>query len=86
MCYSQKVVRLLNLSYGIFPIFMEPRNNFTDFFKGVLKKLINKTLIKEKDRVVIVAGNFGVKNGATFVEISTPEDILLLAENKSKFN
>jgi pyruvate kinase len=86
MCYSQKVVRQLALSYGIFPIFMEPRNSFADFFKGVFKKMLNKNLINENDKVVIVAGNFGIKNGATFIEISTPEEILSIAENKTNFS
>ncbi len=74
VCYDKRVVRELSLSFGIFPSYMESVAH-KGFIKNSLLKLYeNKTLTKE-DLVVVLGGNYGVSHGASFIEISTVENL-----------
>ena len=71
MCYDKRLVRQLALSYGVLPQYMEKINSSTEFIKKSINSLLDKKLLRDDDLVVIVAGNFGQKHGASFMEIST---------------
>lgn len=75
-CHDQRVMRELALSYGVFADHMPPSNSTTEFVDGALKKLLKQGEIKEDNLVVILAGNFGVKHGASFIEITTAQNLL----------
>ncbi len=80
-CYNKRVMRELALSYGVYANYMEGSKSREDFILDGLKRLMNKSNISEEDRVVVIAGNFGVNIGASFMEISTVKNLL---ENSNK--
>lgn len=75
MCYQPETVRHLALSFGVYPYFMEHSEDSYEFVAKALIRLIRNHKISAKDRVVIVGGNFGRKHGASYIEISTAENL-----------
>ncbi|MFP4060546.1 MAG: pyruvate kinase, partial [Bacteroidales bacterium] len=76
MCYDKRIARELALSFGVYPDYVEPtKNSWKSVIKG-LKRYLDKKKLKEQDLVVVVAGNFGISHGASFVEISTLENLM----------
>lgn len=75
MCYDPKTVRLLALSFGVFPEFMENSNDGMEFVKKALKKLLKKNKLKNTDNVVVLGGNYGRNHGATSIEITSVENL-----------
>jgi pyruvate kinase len=74
-CYDKRVVRELSLSFGIFPHYMEA-NTPNGFIKESLIRLYEKKMTAREDIVVILGGNYGVSHGASFIEISTIDNLL----------
>ncbi|MFW5821466.1 MAG: pyruvate kinase [Bacteroidota bacterium] len=75
MCYREETVRLLALSFGVYPEFIPNSNNSMEFVNTSLQKLLKKKKIKKDDTVVVVGGNFGRKHGASYLEISKAENL-----------
>lgn len=76
VCYRERVMRELALSYGVFAHYMEPRETSHEFIQVALNLLQAGNFLKEKHRVVIAAGNFGRMAGVTYIEIGTVKDLL----------
>ena len=76
LCYSKKTMRELALSYGVYAYYMEPRNTADDFLQHALAKLTNNKCLTNKSLIVVLAGNFGRSQGATFIEISNVEHLI----------
>lgn len=76
MCYDKRIVREAALSYGVKANFIKPVKNSDEFICNSLHLLMKKNLIEVSDIVVILAGNFGPSNGASFIEISAVENLL----------
>ena len=75
-CYNKGVMRELALSYGVIAHYMKPKSTSHDFLKEALEVFVsNKTFINS-DLVVVIAGNYGHANSATFIEISTVENLM----------
>ena len=74
-CYSQRTVRELALCFGVMPSFIEPEEQH-EFVTNGLNKLLKKGKVKKEDRVVVIGGNFGRSHGASFIEISTVENLI----------
>lgn len=70
MCYSERLMRELALSYGVCSEFIEIRNSTDEFYKNSIPHLIEKKLINPEEKIVVLAGNFGAGTGASFIEIS----------------
>lgn len=75
MCYKEETVRLLALSFGVYPEYIPNSNNSMEFVNTSLKKLIKKKKIKKEDILIVVGGNFGRKHGASYLEISSAENL-----------
>jgi pyruvate kinase len=73
-CYDKRVMRELALSFGIFPSFLES-NTPKGFIKTSLLQLHEKKMINKEDIIIILGGNYGVSHGASFIEISTLENL-----------
>ena len=73
-CYDKRVVRELALCFGILPNYMES-NHANGFIEESLLQLFEKKLIDKQDHVVVLGGNYGVSHGASFIEISTVENL-----------
>lgn len=75
-CYDRQVVRQLSLSFGVFPEYIDKTNDSRDFVHRALTNHLNSGTLREDDLVVVIAGNFGDRFGASFIEIS-PVKLLL---------
>ena len=73
-CYNERVMCELALSFGIFAHYMEADKG-NDFINVSLNQLEKMKEIKSDDRVVAIGGNFGISHGASFIEISSVENI-----------
>lgn len=71
VCYRKHVMRELALSYGIYPHHQEPSFKHRDFLYTTLNKLEREERLKKEDLIVVVGGDFGAANGASFMEISS---------------
>jgi len=76
ICYHQRTMRELALSYGAFAEYMQPKSTSHEFLQTSLLKLLSENKLSEKDLVVIIAGNFGFHQGASYIEAGTIENLL----------
>lgn len=76
MCYDKRVMRELALTYGVQSHFIKLLSTSDAFICKSLQKLQEKSLLKNSDLVIILAGNFGPTNGTSFIEISSVENLL----------
>ncbi|MEN8119383.1 MAG: pyruvate kinase [Bacteroidota bacterium] len=74
-CYNKKLMRELALSYGVKTYYISQRNSTDEFYHILTSVLLNEGKIKPDDLLVVVAGNFGPGHGASFIEISTPDNL-----------
>lgn len=80
-CYDMRVMRELSLVYGVFTNYMPPRHLSNEqFIFEALQNLKKRERVQNGDLVVVIAGNFGPTHGASFIEISSVEKLLLKAE------
>jgi len=70
ICYNERTIRQLALSYGVFPIFQEAKSSAREYFFEGMKMLIDKGLIQESDTVAFLGGSFGEGGGTTYLEIN----------------
>jgi pyruvate kinase len=75
ICYSKNTMRELALSYGVIPVYMEPRNTSQEFIKNAISMLRKEYLVPDDSLIVIIAGSFGYANGASYVEIGTAKNL-----------
>lgn len=76
-CYSVRVMRELALSYGIYPFYMDPKENTDTFKRSVVSYLLDHGELESSDRIIVVGGSFGPRKGASFMEISKVSDLLV---------
>lgn len=77
LCYNMKVVRLLSLSYGVSPHYVEygSDSNIRNFlFHGLTHLADEHNFLDPKDLITYVGG--ATDKGASFMEINTVEKIL----------
>ncbi len=75
-CYDRHTVRHLSLSFGVYPHYIERTVNSHEFVRKALLSHLKDGTLKEKDLVIIIAGNYGDSFGASFIEIS-PVELLI---------
>jgi pyruvate kinase len=75
-CYDKRVVRELALSFGVFAEYMEETNSSYEFIHKALCTHLDNHRLKTDDLVVFIAGNYGSKFGASFIEISPVEKLM----------
>lgn len=76
ICYKKNVMRELALSYGIYAGYQEPSYIPRDFLRRELESLIKNGSISLNDMIVVVGGDYGAENGASFLDISNVEDLV----------
>ncbi len=80
-CYDKRVMRELALVYGAFTNYMAPQHLSNEkFIFEAIKSLRSAGRVQGGDRVVVIAGNFGPTHGASFIEVSSVDNMLLKAE------
>ena len=75
-CYSKRVMRELSLSYGVYSDYVEIKASAHDFLQITLPRLISQGNFEKEDLIVVLAGNYGTAQGASFMEISTAQSML----------
>lgn len=76
-CYDAKVMRELALSYGVMPNLAKMKKSNDEFISDAIQALLQRKRIKKEDLIVVLAGNFGPTSGASFIEVSTVENMRL---------
>lgn len=76
LCYNESVMRELALSYGVYPTYSKTQNTKGEFIKKLVIPLTEKEHFQKNDLIIVVAGSFGPSNGASFLEISTVENLI----------
>ncbi|MDR2963513.1 MAG: pyruvate kinase [Bacteroidales bacterium] len=76
ICYEERTTRLLALSYGVFSIYQEEKDNAREYFFGALKTLLRREWITQDDYITYLSGSQGVGGGTTFIEINQVRKIL----------
>jgi len=80
-CYDKRVMRELALVYGAFTNYMPPQHvSNEEFIFEAIKSLRSAGRVQGEDLVVVIAGNFGPTHGASFIEVSSVDKMLVKAE------
>ena len=79
-CYNDYAVRQLALSYGIQAYKIDISSSRDNFLKSTIKFLVKEEVIALTDKVVVIGGSFGPTNGASFMEISTAQNLIEYSE------
>lgn len=85
ICYHERPMRELGLSYGVFPIFQSETGNTREYFYQGLRYLIKKEYITEEDTVCYLSGSYSADGGTTFLEINKVKN-MFHASNQSHPN
>ncbi len=72
--YDQKVARQLSLSYGVYAKYTSMVAPDKQLYSWICQLIVEKRMRRD-DLVVVLAGNFGVQAGASYVEIAPAEHI-----------
>jgi pyruvate kinase len=75
-CYNEYAMRQLALTYGVKAFMMEMDNSRDNFLRRTIQFLIKQEMLAHTDNVVVIGGSFGMANGASFMEISTAQNLL----------
>lgn len=70
-CYSERTMRELALSYGVYASLQEKKQSIDDFIHIALKNLTTAHDMKDEDIIVVLAGNFSKGSGFSFIEVGT---------------
>lgn len=81
ICYKEKTMRLLALSYGVLPIFQEEKDDARSYFFAALQMLLESKRVKPEDLFAYLSGSFGEGGGTTFIEINKVNKVLADAGN-----
>ena len=80
ICYKEKTMRHLALSYGVEAIYMPEKANGQEYYFTALRKLINDGVLSGNDMVAYLSsGKAGTKT--SFLEINQVNDVLEHAED-----
>ena len=76
LCYKEKTMRLLALSYGITPIYQHDKKDLHEQYTTALEMLLQKGFVNMDDKIAYIGGNFGESKGSTFLEINNVKDAI----------
>lgn len=69
--YDEKVVRQLSLSYGVHAEHVAVDITSNEPLQQSICRLISEKHFKDEDLIVVLAGSFGPRQGASYIEISS---------------
>ncbi len=72
--YDRRVVRQLSLSYGVVAEYVPMDLTVNQSLKLSVSRLVVEERFNDSDLIVILAGSFGPKQGASYIEISPAEN------------
>lgn len=72
--YDQRVMRQLSLSFGVFSDYVSMDVARSQPLERSILKLLEMNQLKKDDLIIVLAGSFGIKEGASYIEISTADN------------
>lgn len=81
ICYNERVMRMLSLSYGVWAVFQPWNDSRRGYFYDALTQLINSGRITRNDMVAYLSGSYGEGGGTTFLEINNVGKVLDAGKN-----
>jgi len=82
LCYHERTIRQLALSYGVFPIYQEEKGNTQKYFMAGLQEFIKQGMLQPEDFVSYLSGSFGSGFGTSFLEINRVDKVF---ESREKY-
>ena len=76
ICYKDKLQRLLNLSYGVIPVYQKEHISSNRLFSAAVRMLRQKGYVADEDKIAYLSGNLGGGGGTKFLEINTVGETL----------
>ncbi len=74
--YDKRVMRQLSLSFGVHADYLLPEVTSVLPLRKAICRLIEENHFKPDDLIIILAGYYGAKQGASFIEISAAENLM----------
>ena len=71
ICYTEKLQRLLNLSYGVIPVYQKEHIDSNELFRAAVRMLRQKGYVQEDDNIAYLSGNIGKGGTTNILEIHT---------------
>lgn len=75
ICYRERTQRLLNLSYGVIPIYQKEHTKSEYLFTAAVRMLRQKGYIANEDKIAYLSGSFGEGGGTTLLEINKASQV-----------
>lgn len=75
ICYNDKLQRLLNLSYGVIPVYQKEHIAPQQLFLAAVRMLRQKGYVDLSDKIAYLSGNVGIGGGTKFLEINTVREL-----------
>ena len=75
ICYNEKLQRLLNLSYGVIPVYQKDDISSKQLFHAAVRMLRQKGYLQLEDRIAYLSGNLGKGRGTDLLQINKVEDV-----------
>lgn len=69
--YDKRVMRQLSLSFGVYADHVSMDINTVEPISRSICRLLDERCFKDDDLIIVLAGNFGIKQGASYIEIGT---------------
>lgn len=76
ICYNQRVMRTLSLSYGVWAVYQPWNDSRRAYFCDALNQLIQSGRLTPNDMVAYLSGSFGEGGGTSFLEINNVGRVL----------
>ncbi len=76
ICYKERTMRELALSYGIFASYQAQKADSREYLLDALNDLIEKGKLSKDDYISYLSGSFGAGYGTTFLEINQVKKML----------
>ncbi|MEG1749657.1 MAG: pyruvate kinase [Tannerellaceae bacterium] len=76
ICYNQRVMRTLALSYGVWAVYQPWNDSRRGYFFDALNEMIKIGRITRNDMVAYLSGSFGEGGGTSFLEINNVGKVL----------
>ena len=75
ICYNDKLQRLLNLSYGVIPVYQKDHISSEQLFLAAVRMLCQKGYVELNDKIAYLSGNISVGGATKFLEINTVKEV-----------
>jgi len=75
ICYNEKLQRLLNLSYGVIPVFQKEHISSERLFLAAVRMLRQKGYVQLEDKIAYLSGNISTGGATKFLEINTVKEV-----------